>query len=216
MNLIRYIALFSLPLVPHAGEPGLLAEWRFDQLDTSSTKTTGLPPDQVHMEVESSALTPGPGIGEFKIGTAQNRLLDPVLLFHPREKLPPDRFTHALEKGSYVQIDLKGRFDSFLLLKAVEFNVAKAGSGNRAWCLRSSRTGKQNLAKASPEPNEWEPGQERDGFRSIEVDLSVLPEFQHPVKDVTFTLIYISDAKRNLALDNLSVRGEVTEKPTPQ
>ncbi len=201
--------LFLLfPLSCLGGEPKPLAEWTFDV--TEASVTPGLSPTHLHMELEPTPVKPGPGVGVIKIGTAKGKLNDPVLLFHPRETLPPNRFTHAMEQGSFLQVELKGRFDSHLLLTTVEFDVAKAGSGDRSWSLRSSRTGKQNLATASPEPQEWQPGETDDGLRTVRVDLRSLPEFKQPVKDVTFTLIYIANSSRNLAVDNLRFHGTVT------
>jgi len=192
-----------------------LAQWDLDrQPDPSDNTRVTLKPSTAHMEVEVRPIRAGKGVQGWRVRDAQKRLDDPVLLLFPAQDLSgvgPDR---GLAEGSFFEFSLKGRFDSLMVFSRLSFDVAVGGSsGSRAWVLRSSVTGERDLLAARPEKNVWDLKNrvENDGLRRVELDLKQIPEFEMPLKQVTFTLIYLANGKQSqgLIVDNLHVDGQV-------
>ncbi|GEM_PF-1993327 len=199
------------------GEP-LIALWDFDQTKNPEDDTQILiPPSHAHMEVRAS-LQAGPSVGIWKILDAKKRLDDPVLVVASGKTLQHHHLQDALEKGSYFQFRVRGRFDSALELERLRWDVGVGGkSGLRSWVLLSSLTGERYIGKAVPERKVWDlkNKEPNDSLRTVDIDLSQLPEFKNiRIKEVTFTLVFLSDGTRNesFAIDNLRLEGRVVEE----
>ncbi len=198
-----------------AESEGSLVRWDLDHHpDPSDNIRIPIKPSFTHLEVEAMPIRAGKGLRSWKVRDARKQLDDPVLLLSPSLDLSGEEMDRGLAEESCFRFSLKGRFDSLLLFSQLSFDVAVGGTaGTRSWALRSSVTGDRDLLVAKPEKTVWDLKNrvENDGLRRVELDLKQIPEFEVPIKQVTFTLIYLANGKQNhgLIVDNLHVDGQV-------